>query len=74
MPSLLGILLIVAGLGDTFDTVAAILSSGSPVVTSTVTFLGELLLPPWLLIRGHRLTPDDPHQPLNANDEPGARP
>jgi hypothetical protein len=74
MPSLLGVVLVVAGLGYIFDTVAAVLSSGSPFAVSTVTFLGELLLALWLLIRGHRLTPDDTHQPLVAKDKPGARP
>jgi hypothetical protein len=74
MPSLLGILLVVAGLGYAFDTVAAVLSSGSPFAVSTVTFLGEFLLALWLLIRGHRLTPDDTHQPLIATDKPGGRP
>jgi len=64
MPRLLGILLIVAGLGYAFDTMAAVLSAGSLPAVSTVTFLGESLLALWLLIRGHRLTPD--HTPFDT--------
>jgi Domain of unknown function (DUF4386) len=64
MPRLLGILLVVAGVGYAFDTMAAVLSTGSVFAVSTVTFLGESLLALWLLIRGHRLTPD--HAPFDT--------
>jgi hypothetical protein len=73
MPNLLAILLVVAGLGYAFDTFAAVMSTGSPFPVSTVTFLGEFVLALWLLIRGHRLTPDDmPLPPHTARR--GARP
>jgi Domain of unknown function (DUF4386) len=58
MPRLLGILLIVAGLGYVVDTVAAVLMTGSPIVVSTFTFLGEFLLAVWLVVRGRRLSQD----------------
>ena len=72
MPRVLGILLVIAGLGYAFDTMASVLSSGSPFAVSTVTFLGEFLLALWLLIRGHRLTPDHTYQ--SSIQQQGARP
>ena len=60
MPRLLGILLVVAGFGYAFDTMAAVLSAGSLPAVSTATFVGESLLAVWLLVRGHRLAPDHP--------------
>ena len=70
MPSLLGILLVVAGLGYAFDTMAAVLSTGSPFAVSTVTFVGESLLALWLLARGHRLAPD--HPSIDTTHQQGA--
>lgn len=58
MPRLLGVLLAVSGLGYAFDTMAAVLSQGSPIVVSTFTFLGEFLLAIWLIVRSRRLTQD----------------
>jgi hypothetical protein len=58
MPRLVGILLAIAGLGYAVDTVAAVLTTGSPIVVSTFTFLGEFLLAVWLLVRGRQLSPD----------------
>ena len=47
-------LLVIAGAGYAFDTVAAVLGLElSPV--SAFTFLGELLLALWLLVAGRRL-------------------
>lgn len=73
MPSLIGVLLVIAGAGYAFDTFASVMSSGSPFPVSAVTFLGEFLLALWLVIRGHRLTPDDiPLTPRTVSQ--GARP
>lgn len=56
MPRLLGVLLAIAGLGYAFDTMAAVLTSGPPIVVSTFTFVGEFLLAVWLLVRSRRLS------------------
>ena len=55
VPKILGILLVIAGLGYAFDSVGTMLSE-SPLEVSVVTFIGELLLGVWLLIRGRRMT------------------
>jgi uncharacterized membrane protein YhdT len=51
MPRLLGVLLVVAGSGYVFDTVAALLVPEPSFVVSNVTFLGEFLLALWLVVR-----------------------
>ena len=56
VPRVLGVLLVIAGVGYAFDSFRTVLSQGSPVLVSTVTFLGEFLLCLWLLIWGRRLT------------------
>jgi len=56
VPRPLGVLLVIAGAGYAFDSFAKVLSQGSPVTVSTVTFLGEFLLALWLLIRGRRMS------------------
>lgn len=56
VPRLLGVLLIVAGAGYVLDTTVAALSTGSPFEVSTVTFVGELLLAVWLVVRGGRVS------------------
>jgi hypothetical protein len=58
MPRLLGVLLALAGLGYVFDTMAAVLTAGSPLVVSTFTFVGEFLLAVWLVVRSRRLSQD----------------
>ncbi len=55
VPRVLGVLLLIAGLGYVFDSFSTVLSS-SPIVVSTVTFLGEFLLAIWLVARGRRIT------------------
>lgn len=72
VPSLIGVLLVVAGLGYVYDTLITVLSTGTPFLISTFTFLGEFLLALWLVIRGRRLTPDDTHrvQPLPLSARP----
>ena len=54
VPRLIGALLVIAGAGYVFDTMSSVLSR-DPLVVSTVTFLGELLLALWLIIRGGRV-------------------
>jgi hypothetical protein len=56
VPRPLGILIAIAGFGYCFDTFSAVLSQGSPITISTVTFIGEFLLACWLLIRGRRIS------------------
>jgi hypothetical protein len=55
VPRVIAVLLVVAGAGYVFDSVARVLSEGSPLAVSTVTFLGEFLLGLWLLARGRRI-------------------
>jgi hypothetical protein len=56
VPRVIGALVVVAGAGYAFDSVAGVLLDDAPAV-STVTFLGELLLGLWLLVRGRRISP-----------------
>ena len=56
VPRLLAALVGVAGAGYVFDSLADVLSNGSAPAVATVTFVGELLLGVWLLVRGRRLT------------------
>jgi hypothetical protein len=56
VPKVLGILLVIAGAGYVFDSFGTVLSQGSPLIVSTVTFLGEFLLACWLVIRGRRVS------------------
>lgn len=56
VPSFLGVLLAVAGLGYVVDTCGVVLSRGTWTDVSSFTFLGEFLLALWLVIRGRRLT------------------
>jgi hypothetical protein len=61
IPRVIGVLLVVAGAGYAFDTVAAVLALKLSRV-STFTFLGELLLALWLLVAGRRLRAVDSAQ------------
>jgi hypothetical protein len=56
VPKLLGILLVIAGFGYCFDSFGTVLSQGSPIIISTVTFVGEFLLACWLVIWGRRIS------------------
>jgi Domain of unknown function (DUF4386) len=51
LPKVIGVLLIVAGAGYVFDSLAQLLHPGFTVVTS-FTFVGEVALMLWLLIKG----------------------
>lgn len=52
MPKILGALLVIAGVGYTFDAVTGFLYPSFGVEVSLVTFIGELLLALWLVIKG----------------------
>ncbi len=54
VPRFLGVLVVIAGLGYVFDSLAAVLAVDVPEV-ATITFLGEVLLAIWLLARSRRL-------------------
>jgi hypothetical protein len=56
MPKVLGILLAVAGLGYLADGLGAVLISGYSLGIGRFTFLGEVALILWLLIKGTRTT------------------
>lgn len=55
VPRWLGVLLVVAAGGYLFDSVAAILVGDAAPAIAEFTFLGEVLLAAWLLVRGRRL-------------------
>jgi hypothetical protein len=52
LPRWLGILLLIAGAGYLVDLFIGVVFPNAGVTATTVTFVGELLLPLWLLIRG----------------------
>ena len=54
MPRILGLLVIIAGLGYTLDTFIALLLPQVNVTLSLFTFIGEVLLAIWLLVKGLR--------------------
>ena len=56
VPKILGVLLGIAGVGYTFDGLAAVLFQGLSTKISSFTFIGEFLLALWLVIRGRRVT------------------
>jgi len=56
VPRILGVLIGLAGAGYVFDSFGSLLSPGSSVTISAVTFVGEFLLALWLVFRGSRLT------------------
>lgn len=55
VPKVVGILLVIAGLGYAVDSVGPVLSSGYTVELAMFTFVGEVVLIFWLLIKGRRL-------------------
>lgn len=55
VPKLLGVLLLIAGTGYVFDSVASTILASPPGSVATVTFLGEFLLALWLVVRGRRI-------------------
>ena len=68
IPRVIGVLLLVAGAGYAFDTVAAVL--GLEIFRiAAFTFLGELLLALWLLAAGRRLRAVDAAQVMEVRHE-----
>src|SRR4029450_6148119 len=55
-PRFLGILLALAGLGYAVDSFGIVLFAGYALEVATFTFVGEVVLVFWLLLRGRRLT------------------
>ncbi|WP_458188965.1 DUF4386 domain-containing protein [Haladaptatus sp. NG-WS-4] len=58
VPTVLGALLVIAGLGYAFDSVVDALALGLPFQVSLITFVGEIALLGWLLLRGRRIELD----------------
>ena len=56
VPRFLGALVVIAGVGYVFDSVAGVVSSSPAIEPGYVTWVGELLLAFWLVIRGRRVT------------------
>jgi hypothetical protein len=52
IPRILGVLLIIGGFGYLIDFVTFLLFPDFDVTIAEFTFIGELLLPLWLLIKG----------------------
>lgn len=61
VPRLVGVALIVAGTGYAIDTFSSVLSA-DPIVISTFTALGELVLALWLIARGPRAQSGPRHE------------
>lgn len=55
VPKILGILLAIAGVGYTIDSLGPVLSSSYTIELAVFTFVGEIVLIFWLLIKGRRL-------------------
>ena len=60
VPKLIAVLVAIDGLSYAIDTFGTVLSPGPWTDTATFTFIGELLLGLWLVIRGPRLTVTEP--------------
>lgn len=56
VPTIVGVLLGVAGLGYLIDSFGSVLFSGYSIELATVTFVGEVVLIFWLLIKGRHVT------------------
>jgi hypothetical protein len=59
VPKWLGILIAVAGFGYFFDSVASVFSLGLTMKIASLTFIGEVALILWLLIKGRHITLSD---------------
>lgn len=67
VPKFLGVLVGIAGFGYAFDSFVAVLVANPPIKLGFFTFIGELLLALWLVIKGRRLTPSE-SAPHNESD------
>jgi hypothetical protein len=66
VPKFLAVLVAINGLSYAVDTFGTVLSPGPWTDTASFTFIGELLLALWLVIRGRRLTVNE----SGANNRP----
>lgn len=58
VPTLVGILLAIAGFGYAIDSIGAVLIADYSLQVTIVTFVGEIVLIGWLLLRGRRVSVD----------------
>ena len=56
-PTVLGVLLVIAGTGYAVDSFGELLFAGYDVSVAAFTFVGEVVLIFWLLLRARRITP-----------------
>ncbi|MDP9331240.1 MAG: DUF4386 domain-containing protein [Actinomycetota bacterium] len=56
VPRLVGIMLVIAGVGYLFDSFGGLLVASYSVSVATVTFVGEVALILWLLVKGRQVT------------------
>jgi hypothetical protein len=68
VPRLIGVLLVLAGAGYSFDSFVTVFTDDVPFTVSSATFLGEFLLGVWLLFRGRRITLTTPLTPATASE------
>ena len=59
VPKCIAVRVAIDGLSYAVDTFGTVLSPGTWTDTATFTFIGELLLGLWLVIRGRRITVDE---------------
>jgi len=62
-PRVLGVLLMIGGFGYLVDSVLTVLHPSSDLTISQFTFVGELLFPLWLLVRGVKVEPWEERAP-----------
>ena len=70
VPKLIAVLVAIDGLSYAVDTFGTVLSPGPWTDTATFTFIGELLLGLWLVIRGRRLTVTEPGAHSRPTSDP----
>jgi uncharacterized protein DUF4386 len=74
LPRVLGILLVVAGLGYLVDGLGTVLVPGFTASVAQFTFVGEVVLIGWLLVKGRRLRAPAPrHRPAAGIPAPASR-
>ncbi|RVX38831.1 uncharacterized protein DUF4386 [Nonomuraea polychroma] len=59
VPRLVGVLVLIAGLGYLVDSLGRLLVPGSSIEAAMFTFVGEVVLMVWLLVKGGRVTVDE---------------
>ena len=69
VPKLIAVLVAIDGLSYAIDTFGTVFSPATWTDTATFTFIGELLLGLWLVIRGPRLTVNEPRAHNRASSE-----